>query len=350
MSADLGSHIHEQDDLAFEFHNNEEDISKEPTLILQVQENNDTDDETHGSYDNLNSPLLLGERDNQQERERGDVEMRIPLRLQRMKAAGNKTQAIHRPYFTIIISIIDIIVMIAEIIINKGFVSFKKNPWIGVSLDTLIEMGGKDTSLIITYYQWWRLITPVFLHVGIAHLALNLVAQLLLGFQLEKVLGTPRIIILYFVSAVAGNLVSALFLPLQLEAGASTAIYGLGSYYLVDLFVHWSLIIQPGRYFMGLMIGSILGLVFGLLPGIDNFAHIGGSAGGFLISLVLVPRTKEGRSLKYAKIATYLGPPLLLIFFGGGLSILFIPSLRAGVWRCHWCEYLNCLPIFHWCS
>lgn len=142
---------------------------------------------------------------------------------------------------------------------------------------------------------------------------------------------------------------SAVFLPFELEVGASTAIYGLGSYYLVDLLVHWSLIISPMRYFLGLMIGSIVGLVFGLLPGIDNFAHIGGSAGGFLVSLLLVPRTKEGKSLKYAKVACIVGPPLLLIYFGLGIAILFTPVLRTSVWGCKWCEYLNCLPVFHWC-
>jgi len=137
---------------------------------------------------------------------------------------------------------------------------------------------------------------------------------------------------------------------LQLEVGASTAIYGLASYYLVDLLIHWTLVFAPIRYFFALSVGSLLGLFIGLLPGIDNFAHLGGSAGGFLVSLLLVPRTKEGKSLKYAKIATWIGPPLLIIYFAGGVAVLCVGALREEVWRCGWCEYMNCLPVAHWCA
>ena len=178
----------------------------------------------------------------------------------------------------------------------------------------------------------------------------------------------------------AGNLSSAIFLPLQLEVGASTAIYGLASYYLVDLLIHWTLVLAPLRYFFALIVGyinpssstipplfhyfffllllssfsllyrSVVGLFIGLLPGIDNFAHLGGSAGGFLVSLLLVPRTREGRSLRYAKVASWVGPPLLVVYFGGGVVVLCVAALREEVWRCGWCEYMNCLPVAHWCK
>jgi len=190
----------------------------------------------------------------------------------------------------------------------------------------------------------------VFFHVGIGHLLLNLLAQVLLGLQLERPLGPVRVAIIYFVSAVCGNLLSTVFLPLQLEVGASTAIYGMGSYYFVDLMVHWSLIISPGRYLAGLIIGTVVGLAFGMLPGIDNFAHIGGSIGGFIVSMLVVPRTKEGKSLRYARAALIAGPPLLAAYIVLCVVFVVVPSLRRLVWGCQWCEYLNCIPLFHWCD
>lgn len=320
----------------------------------QQQPNESSEDGGSRRLDGDQQPLLQVEEGSEDggSRRFGDVEMRIPLRLQRMKHAARTKQqrVVHRPYFTIFICVVDVIMMIVEIIMNKGFASFKVNPWIGVSAQTLINVGGKYTPLIIDNHQWWRLLTPVFTHVGLGHLLLNLLAQIPLGVQLERVLGTPRIVALYFVSAIAGNLASALFLPLELEVGASTAIYGLASYYLVDLLVHWTLVFAPLRYFFALIAGSVVGLFIGMLPGIDNFAHLGGSAGGFLISMLLIPRTHAGKSLRYARVASWLGPPLLALYFAAGIAGLCVGVLREEVWRCSWCEYLNCLPIAHWCS
>lgn len=336
LLAELKAEEEEEDDFTYAL-----EISKEPTALVQVDEDEDEDD----GKDGASRPLI-------RYRDEGEVEMEVPLRLRRMiEAQGKAKQKVqHKPYFTIFISVLDVICMIVELIVNKGFTSLKTNPWLGVSLQTLDMLGGKDAPLIVFHNQWWRVITPVFFHVGIGHLLLNLIAQVLLGLQLERPLGWVRVAIIYFVSAVCGNLMSAVFLPLQLEVGASTAIYGMGSYYFVDLMVHWSLIISPGRYLAGLLIGTVIGLAFGMLPGIDNFAHIGGIIGGFIVSMLVVPRTKEGKSLRYAHAALIIGPPLLVTYLVLCVVFLCVPSLRQLVWGCHWCEYLNCVPLFHWCD
>jgi len=331
--AELKADDEDEDDFSFAL-----ELSKEPTTLVQVDEEEDDQDDP-------DRPLI-------RYRDEGDVEMEVPLRLRKMMEGSGKAKQriVHRPYFTIFISIVDVLCMVAELIVNRGFESFKDNPWLGVSLGTLDMLGGKDSPRIVYHNEWWRLITPVFFHVGLGHLALNLVAQVLLGIQLERPLGAARVAILYFVSAVCGNLLSALLLPLQLEVGASTAIYGMGSYYFVDLMIHWSLIISPGRYLAGLVVGTIIGVAFGLLPGIDNFAHMGGIIGGFIVSLLLVPRTKEGKSLRYARASLIVGPPLLVLYVVLCLVFLCVPSLRALAWGCRWCNYLNCLPFFHWCD
>jgi len=313
------------------------ELAREPTTLVEVDE----DDEYEPDR-----PLIPRYKEDE------GMEMEVPLRLRKMVEQRNrpKRTALYKPYFTIVISVIDVLMMIVELIVNKGFTSPKINPWLGVSLETLIILGGKDVPLIIYDQEWWRIITPVFFHVGLGHLVLNLIAQIPLGLQLERQLGSTRLIILYFGSAIAGNLFSAVFLPYQLEVGASTAIYGLGSYYFVDLVVHWSLIVSPWRYFAGLMIGTVIGLVLGLFPGVDNFAHIGGMIGGFLMSMVIVPRTKEGKSLKWARGALYSGPPLIALYLILCVVTLCVPAMREVAWECRWCRYFNCLPVFGWCD
>lgn len=72
-----------------------------------------------------------------------------------------------------------------------------------------------------------RFITPIFLHAGILHLALNLFAQLRFGIMLERKWGIVKFVILYFVSGIGGVLMSCLIEPKSLSVGASGAIMGL---------------------------------------------------------------------------------------------------------------------------
>jgi len=81
----------------------------------------------------------------------------------------------------------------------------------------------------------------MYLHVGILHLAMNLITQVLIGIQLEKGLGFFRMAFIYTMSGIGGNLLSALFLPRILEVGASSSIFGLFGIYFVDLLVNWRL-------------------------------------------------------------------------------------------------------------
>jgi len=215
-----------------------------------------------------------------------------------------------------------------EFIVNGGVESLKVNPWVGVSVETLIKLGAKDVPLIVDQNQWWRLLTPIVLHAGIIHVALNVVAQILLGIHLERRIGWWRVGLVYLLGGVAGNLTSAIFLPDLIEVGASGAIYGLSSYYIADLIVHWSVIEHPRKYAMMLAGSTLFGFCIGLLPTIDNFAHIGGSVAGFLISLCMVPPTDAGAAVsRRAKAAMVTGYVLIAVFF-------FRMHIRAVLPRC----------------
>ncbi|MDD6432094.1 MAG: rhomboid family intramembrane serine protease [Lactobacillaceae bacterium] len=135
--------------------------------------------------------------------------------------------------------------------------------------------------------QWWRLITPVFVHIGFTHLLINSLTLYFLGLYIEQLFGHWRMLVIYFVSAIAGNLCSAYWLSGSLAAGASTAIFGLFGAFLMlgESFRDNLAIRQLSRQFLILVllnVGTDL-----LVPGIDLAGHIGGLFAGFLMAYVV---------------------------------------------------------------
>ena len=135
--------------------------------------------------------------------------------------------------------------------------------------------------------QWWRLVTPVFVHIGFTHLLINSLTLYFLGLYIEHLFGHWRMVVIYFVSAIVGNLCSAYWLAGSLAAGASTAIFGLFGAFLMlgESFRDNLAIRQLSRQFLILVllnVGTDL-----LVPGIDLAGHIGGLVGGFLMAYVV---------------------------------------------------------------
>jgi rhomboid protease GluP len=148
----------------------------------------------------------------------------------------------------------------------------------GVDGRTLIEFGGKLREAL-QIGQWWRLVTAGFLHGGLIHIAMNSWVLFDLGAQVEEIYGWARMIVFYFLATVVGFYLSAVW-SAGLSVGASAGIFGLiGA--MIALGVRYR------THPMGAAIRSlyirwaIYGLLMGLLPGIDNAAHIGGLAAGF---------------------------------------------------------------------
>ena len=150
----------------------------------------------------------------------------------------------------------------------------------------LVNFGAKFTTYI-QMGQWWRLITPVFLHIGLMHLVVNSVTVYYIGTQIENMFGHSRFLAIYFVSALTGNLASFVFLPDALSAGASTAIFGLFGAFLMlgESFHHNPYIRLLSRQFL-IFVG--INLVFDLfMSGVDIYGHLGGLVGGFLMGYVV---------------------------------------------------------------
>jgi len=139
--------------------------------------------------------------------------------------------------------------------------------------------------------EWWRLGTAMFLHFGLAHLAVNMWALWDGGRLVERLYGGWRFLAVYAGSGICGNLLSLhLHGDRAVSGGASGAIFGIYGAFLVLLWrerrqvhpVDFRWLFWGASAFSLLFIG--LGLFF---PGIDNAAHVGGLAAGMLLGVAL---------------------------------------------------------------
>ncbi|CAM9110382.1 unnamed protein product [Lampetra planeri] len=164
--------------------------------------------------------------------------------------------------------------------------------------------------------QFSRLWLSLFLHAGILHCLVSVLFQMTVLRDLEKLAGWLRISIIYLSSGITGNLASAIFLPYRAEE-------------------------RPWRAFAKLLAISVFFFSFGLLPWIDNFAHICGFVSGFFLSFAFLPYISFGPSDMYRKRGADLRVPAGLPGLLAALAVLFyIYPIK-----CDWCEYLTCIPI-----
>lgn len=139
--------------------------------------------------------------------------------------------------------------------------------------------------------DWWRLFSSMFVHIGIIHILLNMYCLASLGPVAENLFGSLRFLALYLLSGVAGAIASAGFHPHIVSAGASGAIFGVAGALVAVIYVGRNPLMESARGRLSTAgIGTFVAynLIYGFAnAGIDNAAHIGGLAAGFLIALTL---------------------------------------------------------------
>ncbi len=153
----------------------------------------------------------------------------------------------------------------------------------------IVEYGGMHPQLVLQG-EWYRLFTSMFLHFGAEHLANNMILLAAAGGKLETAVGSIRYLIIYICSGLAGNLLS-LYMMIRtgdyaVSAGASGAVFGM-----IGALV-WAAIRNKGKFegltTKGLLFMIVLCLYYGITTaGVDNWAHAGGLAGGFVLCLLL---------------------------------------------------------------
>ncbi|CAL6960668.1 GlpG protein (membrane protein of glp regulon) [Lactiplantibacillus plantarum] len=159
------------------------------------------------------------------------------------------------------------------------------------------SLGAKNNQAIAAG-QWWRLVTPMFLHMGLTHIALNGVVIYFMGMQIEAMYGHWRMLAIYILGGISGNIMSFALSNNQ-SVGASTACFALFGAFLTIGESFWEnpVIRQLTNQFLLL---TVLNLVFDMFSnGIDIWGHVGGLVGGFLLGYLLgVPRIGKIAPLK----------------------------------------------------
>ncbi|MBQ6477643.1 MAG: rhomboid family intramembrane serine protease [Bacilli bacterium] len=134
--------------------------------------------------------------------------------------------------------------------------------------------------------EYYRLFTSMFLHGNLFHLGFNMYALYIIGSQLEGVMGKAKFLIIYLLSGLSGSLFSMIFIGDGISLGASGAIFGLMG---ALVYFGWHYRVYLGNVVKTQILPIIaLNLLIGFaIPGIDNFAHIGGLIGGSLVTMAL---------------------------------------------------------------
>jgi len=193
--------------------------------------------------------------------------------------------------------------------------------------------------------QFYRLWTSLFLHAGVLHLMVSIAFQMIIMRDLEKLAGPLRIGIIYLGSGIMGNLASALFVPYRAEVGPSGSHFGLLACLCVEVLHAWPLLGKPWRALGRLLVTVAFLFIAGLLPWIDNFAHIFGFIAGGLLSYTFLPFITVGSYDRRRK--------LLLIGISLGVAAILLTTLvlLLYVWPIQdssviqMLGYLNCIPI-----
>ena len=147
--------------------------------------------------------------------------------------------------------------------------------------------------------EWWRLVTSMFLHVGVLHLALNMYGLWVLGRLVEQFVGRTRMFVIYMGAGLVGAAASLLVGGAATSAGASGAVFGLVGAAAAELALNrrayprrWS-----GALLGNLVFLTVANLVVGFMyPMIDQSAHMGGLVGGVILGALLSPRPRFSRA------------------------------------------------------
>ncbi|RXH84629.1 hypothetical protein DVH24_032913 [Malus domestica] len=176
----------------------------------------------------------------------------------------------------------------------------------GVAANPLEKMGALDVQRVVHRHQGWQLISFMWLHAGVFHMLANMLSLVFIGIRLEQEFGFVRIGFLYLMSGFGGSLLSALIIQYGISVGASGALFGLLGSMLSELISNWTMYVNKYVHdpfdltvsdfypqlaaLLTLLFIIIINLAVGILPHVDNFAHIGGFVSGFLLGFLFLIR------------------------------------------------------------
>jgi len=196
-----------------------------------------------------------------------------------------------------------ITLMVLNMLVYVYTAALSGNP-IEISYTVLKQYGQFNQYVLEGGY--WQLLTAMFVHVDIIHILGNMLFLLIFGLRAEELFKPLEYILIYFSSGLAGNLLTLLFGPSMVSAGASGAIFGLFGACIVYLRRAF------GQSIIGALIYAFFLLMISSGQGVNNLAHLGGLLVGLFLGYIFATKRKPRTTYK----------------FGYSFSIKFMEGLR----------------------
>jgi rhomboid protease GluP len=211
---------------------------------------------------------------------------------------------------------------------------------VGPTADQLMYFGADHAGAVLIYGQWWRIVTAMFVHVGILHLATNMWCLWNLGLLAEPLMGSAGVLEIYILTGAGGNLLSTCVnwiwpihdaggISFPVGAGASGAVFGIAGALIILLKSHRLPVprVELNKLRRSVIYFAAINLAIGFSIGvgnmvahsglqIDNMAHLGGFTCGLLFAAPMEPRLGTPRDLFLfrRRIATLMVVGILVLF------------------------------------
>lgn len=180
-----------------------------------------------------------------------------------------------KPVVTDVLILLCILIFAAMYIFGNGSTDSYTLIKFGANIDTYTKAG-----------DYYRLITCMFLHIGLFHLICNMYSLYIIGNNVENFFGKWKYLIIYFISGISGSILSLAFSHNTILAGASGAIFGLLGALLYFGYYYRAYLGSAGKnaIIQVILINLLIGF---MVPGISNAVHIGGLVGGILSAMMV---------------------------------------------------------------
>jgi len=179
---------------------------------------------------------------------------------------------------TVFLVIVNILVYVYTSVVGGNFIK--------TNTSVLIQLGQANSKVLNGDY--WQLLTSIFVHVDISHIALNMLFLIIFGLRAEELFTTEEYFSVYMLSGLSGSLLTLFLMsPNTLSAGASGAIfgmYGAGIIYMRKTF---------GQSIIGALMYAFLLLILSTGAGVNIVAHFGGLASGLIIGYALAKSRRD---------------------------------------------------------
>ncbi|GAW81486.1 rhomboid protease ROM4 [Plasmodium gonderi] len=163
-----------------------------------------------------------------------------------------------------------------------------ESSWDSVNSRVYNQLGGLNTNYIRNYGELYRLFWSIYLHGGFMHIIFNVICQIQILWMIEPDWGFIRTLLLFFISGVTGNLLSAVCDPCGVTIGSSGSLYGLIGALFTYYIEYWKTIPRPCCVLIFMILVIIFGIFVGMFGYTDNYAHMGGCLGGILYGFATI--------------------------------------------------------------